>query len=55
MINPVSGQRMAEGIRDLRLANEFGESLWAIPAIKSVNHTWSLPGSTDEGRGLFRK
>jgi hypothetical protein len=45
---------MAQRIGDLRLANEFGKSLWAIPAIKSVNHTWSLPGSTDEGRGLFR-
>lgn len=55
MVNPVCGQRMAEWIGDLRLANEFGKSLWTIPAIKSVNHTWSLPGSTDEGRGLVRK
>jgi hypothetical protein len=54
VVDPVSGQRMAQRIGDLRLANEFGESLWAIPAIKSVNHTWSLPGSTDDGSGLSR-
>jgi hypothetical protein len=46
---------MTEGVSDLRLANELSKSLWTIPTIKSVNHTWSLPGSTDEGRGLFRK
>ena len=51
MVNPVCGQGMAEGIGDLRLADEFGKSLWTIPAIKSVNHTWSLPGSTDDGSG----
>ncbi len=55
MINTVRGQCMTEGIGDLRLANEFGKRLWTIPAIKSVNHTWSLPGSTDEGSGVQGK
>jgi hypothetical protein len=55
VVNPVGGQRMAEGIGDLRLADKFGKSLWTIPAIKSVNHTWSLPGSTDEGSGVQGK
>jgi hypothetical protein len=46
---------MAKRIGDLRLADKFGKSLWTIPAIKSVNHTWSLPGSADEGRGLWSR
>jgi hypothetical protein len=43
---------MTEGVSDLRLPNELSKSLWTIPTIKSVNHTWSLPGSTDEESGL---
>jgi hypothetical protein len=53
VVDTISSQRVTEGIGDLRLADEFGKSLWTIPAIKSVNHTWSLPGSTDDGSGLL--
>jgi hypothetical protein len=52
VINTVRSQCVTEGIGDLRLANEFGKRLWTIPTIKSVNHTWSLPGSTDDESGL---
>lgn len=55
MINTVRRQCMTEGVSDLRLANELSKRLGTIPTIKSVNHTWSLPGSTDDGSGLSGK